>query len=190
MTEIETIRPWCGSDDVALRCVLEAQMRADAAWPPGYARGGDIVQWLGAPATLGRWVAVDVGGSIVGHVGIAPVHSGPLADIWVGALGCQSDAIAEVCRLVVDESVRRHGVSGRLTRHAVRATIQGGRIPVAYALADRSASIAMMVNIGWRVVATACSPQSHHEIVVLVPPQKLVDAARSMRTCATRVATP
>jgi len=121
------VRDWQPADDAGLVAILSAQMRADPGWPPDYARGGDLAEWLGAPATLGRWVAIDAGGLAVGHVGSAPVHPGPLAELWQAAIGCEIDRMAEVCRLVVAIQVRRHGISGLLTRKALRASIERGR---------------------------------------------------------------
>jgi hypothetical protein len=113
-----------------------------------------------------------------------------MADLWLDALGCGLEDIAEICRLIVDATVQRHGVSGHLTRHAVRACVEAGRVPVAYALQSRTASIAMMVALGWRAVANTRSPRTGGEIVILIPPPKLVHAARSATTGSNSKAAP
>lgn len=175
-----TVRAWRNDDDPGLVTIMRAQMEIDSGWPPDYARGGDLAVWLGAPATLGRWVGLlDV--RPVGHVGVAPVSPGAMADLWRDALPCGIDAMAEICRLVVDPQMRRHGLSGLLTRRAVRATVEAGYVPVADALAHRSASLAMMVAAGWRPVGTAPSEVTDGLLVALVPPQRLVEAALAVR---------
>lgn len=170
------VRPWSAADDPELLQILEIQARADPEWPPDYARGGDLAAWLGAPAALGRWVAL-LGDHIVGHVGIAPVREGPLNTLWRSALPSQTGALAEICRLVVDPRARRAGASGALTRKAVRAAIEMGFMPVANALADRQASLAMMIAVGWRTVGSTPEVLPGREVVALIPPQKLIDAA-------------
>ena len=175
------VRPWHAGDDAALVALLRLQMERDPGWPPDYARGGDLASWLGAPATLGRWVATDAADVPVGHVGNAPVHTGPFADLWSGALACDLSVMAEVCRLVVDPRRRRSGLSDLMTRRAVRAAVESGYVPVANALSDRDASLTMMTNAGWRSVGTAISPRTGRELVALIPPQKLIDAAIAAR---------
>lgn len=170
------VRAWEPGDDAGLLRILEVQAQADPGWPPDYARDGDLLAWLGAPASLGRWVA-HVQDRPVGHVGLAPVHAGPMNDLWRAALPPEAGALAEVCRLVVDPGSRRGGVSVLLTRKAVRAAIESGFMPVANALADRNVSLAMMIAAGWRTVGSTRLGFSGRELVALAPPQKLIDAA-------------
>jgi GNAT superfamily N-acetyltransferase len=162
---------------------MQAQMDVDPGWPPDYARGGDLTEWLAAPANLGRWVAVDELGTLVGHVGIGDVRPGPNADSVRSALRCELDAVAEICRIVVDPRVRRQGVSGLLTRRALRACIEAGRVPVSNVLSNRGAWLTMMLATGWRRVGSTRSAVSDGDLVALIPAQKFVDAAlRARRT--------
>lgn len=171
-----TVRPWQRDDDPGLLDVMRVQMERDPQWPPDYARGMDLAAWLGEPATLGRFCALDEG-RIVGHVGIAPPQPGPLCDLWRAALPPAAPALAEICRLVVDPRLRRRGVSALLTRKAVRSAIESGHLPVANALAHREASLAMMLAAGWRAVGSVPSQVADADLVALIPPQKLLDAA-------------
>ena len=171
------VRKWQPSDDSSLVEIMQRQMQADPGWPPGYARGGDLAKWLGEPTTLGRWVAAHVSGALVGHVGSASVHDGPIADLWCAALCCDVAMLAEICRLVVDPRWRRYGIADLMTRAAIRATLESGLVPVANALDDRNASLRQMVAAGWRNVGRATSPKTGLTLVALVPPQKLVDLA-------------
>ncbi len=155
-------------------------MERDPGWPPAYARGGDLGEWLGAPATLGRWVAVDSREEPVGHVGIAPVAPGETAALWTAALGCAVSTLAEVCRNLVIPGMRRTGVSDQLTRVALRAAIDAGRVPVATVLHDRQASIAMMLSAGWRVVGNVIG-SSGRELHVMIPGPRVIAAARAGR---------
>jgi hypothetical protein len=82
---------------------------------------------------------------------------------------------------VIDPRTRRAGISVALTRKAVRAAIEMGFMPVADALADRQASIAMMVAVGWRTVGSTPEVLPGRDVVALVPPQKLIDAALARR---------
>jgi ribosomal protein S18 acetylase RimI-like enzyme len=97
--------------------------------------------------------------------------------LWRAALPPETGALAEICRLVVDRHLRRSGISAALTRKAVRAAIEGGFMPVADALADRDASLAMMLAAGWRTVGSTRAALAGRELVALIPPQKLIDAA-------------
>jgi len=175
-----SVRAWRPDDDPCLVAILRAQMELDPGWPPAYARGGDLGRWLGAPATLGRWVAVDSRGEPVGHVGIAPVAPGETAELWTAALGCEIDTLAEVCRNLVKPGMRRAGVSAGLTRVALRAAIDAGRIPVATVLQDRQASLAMMHSAGWCVVGNVMG-SSGRELNVMIPGPRVIAAARAGR---------
>lgn len=172
------VRPWQPADNPGLVEVMHAQMRSDPDWPPGYARGMDLAAWLGAPATLLRFTALD--GRPLGHVGVAPVQDGALARLWRAALPADSPPLAEICRLVVDPTLRRRGVSVLLTRKAVRATIESGHLPVANALAHRDASLGMMTAAGWKPVGSVPSKVAGVELVALIPPARLIDAARQV----------
>ena len=171
------VRKWQPGDDGALVEMLQRQMLHDPGWPPDYARGGDLAGWLGEPTTLGRWVAVQGTGTLVGHVGNAAAHAGPISDLWCKALRCDVSMLAEICRLIVDPRWRRYGVADLMTRTAIRAALDSGRIPVANALDDRDASLQQMLDAGWRNVGCATSPKTGLQLVALVPPQKLVDLA-------------
>ena len=175
-----TVRAWRPGDDPALVAILQAHMQVDPGWPPAYARGGDLGKWLGAPATLGRWVAVDPRAEPVGHVGIAPVAPGEKAKLWTAALGCDISALAEVCRNLVKPGRRRTGVSAGLTRVALRAAIDAGRVPVAAVLQDRRASLAMMFSAGWRVVGHAVG-NSGRGLNVMIPGPRVIAAVQAGR---------
>jgi hypothetical protein len=155
-------------------------MERDPGWPPAYARGGDLGKWLGEPATLGRWVAVDSGEEPVGHVGIGPVEPGEAADLWTAALGCDPGTLAQVCRNLVEPGMRRSGVSAGLTRVALRAAIDAGRVPVASVLLDRRASLAMMHSAGWCVVGNVMG-SSGRKLNVMIPGPRVIAAARAGR---------
>lgn len=172
------VRRWQPDDDPGLTEVMQAQMARDPDWPPGYARDMDLAEWLGRPATLGRFSALDRG-RLVGHVGVAPVAPGPLADLWRAALPPDLPPMAEICRLVVDPRLRRRGLSGLLTRKAVRHAIESAHVPVANALAHREASLAMMLAAGWTAVGSVPSQVADSDLVALIPPPKLLDAARA-----------
>jgi GNAT superfamily N-acetyltransferase len=176
------VRPWAPEDDPALLAILHAQVAIDPGWPPAYARAGDLLSWLAEPASIARWTAV-ASDIPVGHVGIAPAHEGPLIALWRAALPPETREMAEICRLVVDVRLRRSGISDALTRRAVRTAIELGYMPVANALADRKASLAMMVAAGWQTVGSIVAPRTDRELVALIPPRKLIEAALS-RTLA------
>lgn len=175
-----TVRAWRPGDDPALVAILRTQMQLDPGWPPSYARGGDLGKWLGAPATLGRWVALDPCAEPLGHVGIAPVAPGESAELWTAALGCDISTLAEVCRNLVKPGMRRTGVSAGLTRVALRAAIDAGRVPVAAVLHDRQASLAMMFSAGWRVVGNVVG-NSGRELNVMIPSPRVITAAQAGR---------
>ncbi len=181
MTPRFSIRGWRHSDDPALRALMRTQMDVDPGWPPDYARNTDLAHWLAAPADLGRWVAVDEEGAPVGHVGIGAVHPGPIAEFLRSALKCDLDAMAEICRIVVDPRVRGGGLSSLLTRTALRACIEAGLVPVSNVLSNRGSWLTMMLATGWRNVGSTRSLVSDGDLVALIPPQKFIDAALSVR---------
>ncbi len=162
---------------------MQMQMDLDPGWPPAYARSGDLADWLGAPANLGRWIAVDDAGTPVGHIGIGTVNPGPVAEFLRSALQCDLDNMAEICRAVVDPTARGRGLSGLLTRKALRACIEAGLVPVSTVLSNRGSWLTNMVSTGWRNVGSAKSLVSDGDLVALIPPQKFIDAAlRTRRT--------
>jgi hypothetical protein len=113
-------------------------------------------------------------------VGIAPVPAGANADLWTAALGCEVGELAEVCRNLVALGMRRTGVSAGLTRAALRAAIDLGRVPVAAVLGDRQASLAQMLSAGWRAVGTTVG-MSGRDLQVMIPGPRVVAAARASR---------
>jgi GNAT superfamily N-acetyltransferase len=171
-----TVREWNRGDDADLRTLMRVQMDVDAGWPPDYARTSDLTEWLATPANLGRWVAVDPGGRTVGHVGIGEVHPGPIAELLRSALQCELDAMAEICRIVVDPNVRGRGLSRLLTRRALRACIERRLVPVSNVLSNRGSWLTMMLSTGWRNVGSTRSLVSEGDLVALIPPQKFIDA--------------
>jgi GNAT superfamily N-acetyltransferase len=175
------VREWSPDDDDALRALMQAQMELDAGWPPDYARRSDLAAWLAKPANLGRWIAVDAEGSPVGHVGIGTVHEDALGELLRDALHCGYDAMAEICRIVVDPRVRGRGLASLLTRRALRACIEAGLIPVSTVLRNRGSWLTMMRSTGWRDVGSAPSGVSSNELVALIPRQQFIDAARQAR---------
>jgi GNAT superfamily N-acetyltransferase len=175
------VREWSACDDDALRSVMRAQMEIDPGWPPPYAREADLAEWLAKPANLGRWVANDASGTPVGHVGIGAVRPGPLWEAWQSALHCDLFEAVEICRMIVDPRVRGRGLAALLTRKALRASIEAGRIPVSSVLVNRGSWLAMMLETGWRSVGIVKSSVSDGGLVALIAPQRFVDAAVRMR---------
>lgn len=168
---------WQAGDDPALRRLMQAQMRADPGWPPDYARGMNLTDWLASPADISRWTALEATRPI-GHIGVGSVPEGPMAELWRAALPSGIPPMAEICRLIVDPKMRRRGLANLLTRKAVRSAIEAGYLPVANALEHRDASLAMMTAAGWRVVGSVPSTKvAGGKLIVLIPPRKLIDAA-------------
>jgi Acetyltransferase (GNAT) family len=152
-----------------------AQMSIDPGWPPDYAKSGDLAEWLHRPATLGQWVAVDESEAIVGHVGLGALRPGPIADLVCAALPCGCDDLAEICRIVVDPRARMRGLAGLLTRRAMRASIEGGRVPIATVLDSRGSWLEMMLATGWKNVGKTEARRAHGDLFVLAPPQRFID---------------
>ncbi len=171
-------RAWRSADDDGLRDLMARQMRSDVGWPPDYARSDDLAAWLGRPATIGRWVAVDTADSIAGHVGLGTL-SGAAADLLSCELGCERDRLAEICRLVVEPDTRHRGLASLLTRRAMRSAIEAGRVPVATVLCNRDTWLDMMVNTGWNRIGNVESAVAGSQLAVLLPPQRFVDLAMS-----------
>ncbi len=171
-------RKYRSSDDTGIQALLEEHMRDDDTWPSRWVRDqGDLLGWLRETSDLGRWVGVENNYRILAHVGLVHVPEGPKADIWTKALACELSDIAEVGKLVVHPAYRREGVSALVTRCCVRQTVEMGMIPVATAFASGTASIAMMTNIGWQIAGSMIGLRSNVEILMITPPQQLVEAA-------------
>jgi len=178
--QLITCREVSDADADALRELMRAQMRIDPGWPPGYAKSLDLAAWLGQPATLGRWAAVDEDGRIVGHGGLGRVESGPASQLLCAALDCPGARLAEICRLVVDPAARGRGVAGLLTRKAMRTAIDEGRIPVATVLDNRGTWLQMMLDTGWREVGWLPARSGEGKLALLLPAERLVTLARRM----------
>jgi hypothetical protein len=172
-------RPWVENDDEALRNLMRRQMQADSMWPPAYARCRDPAQWLGQPADLGRWVAVDLQARVVGHVGLGSIRLGPVADLLRPALPCGLERVAEICRLVVDPQARLYGLASLLTRRGLRSAIEAGRVATANVLTNRGSWLDMMQRTGWQYVGETSASTGTETLVVLLAPIRFVRLALS-----------
>jgi GNAT superfamily N-acetyltransferase len=172
------IRPWEPSDRHDLQILLDVHSAVDHGWPPDGA--GDLLEWMAAPCTLGRWVATR-DGVVVAHTGLAAVTPDALSALWTKATGVEPTGLAEVVRGVVHPSERRRGTASRLTGHVMDVAIARGLVPVACALTDREASLAMMHRYGWRRVRETIGRRTGRPIAALVPPDSVVSAAIELR---------
>ena len=169
------VRNWERSDDGSLARILRAQLANDPAWPPSYAHDLDLGDWLGQPADLGRWVCT-CGDEIVGHIGLGRL-SRTSAQGFSAATGYGARRFAELCRTVVDPDQRRLGIAAVLTRTALKASLGMRRIPVATVLTGRGSWLDMMMNTGWQRVGDVAAKAPDERLVLLLAPQKFVDAA-------------
>ena len=173
-----TARKYRFPDESGVSKLLAVHMKSDDHWPPAYARENwNLSEWMAFHSDLGRWVAHDERGVIVGHAGISSVPAGPEADLWMRELSCDITRLAEIARLIVSPQVRLSGVSGLMTRRCVRNAVEQGFVPVANAYASATSSLKMMTNCGWRIVGKVFNEDAQSELCMLIPPQKLVDAA-------------
>jgi len=171
------IRCWRPADDPGLVGILRAQLVNDPAWPPAYAHRLDLGDWLGGPADLGRWVAVD-GRQVVGHIGLGNV-SGSVAEEFSRATGHRADGLAELCRTVVDPHARGNGIASALTRKALKTALIMRRIPVATVLTGRGSWLQMMKDTGWRPVADIEASGSSERLILLLAPERFIDTPLS-----------
>lgn len=176
-----TARKYKPSDELGVSNLLAVHMAKDIHWPPAYARENwDLNEWMAFHSDIGRWVAHDEQGTLVGHAGISSVPAGQEAELWLSQLSCDISRIAEIARLIVSPAVRLSGVSGLMTRRCVRDAVEQGFVPVANAYATATSSLKMMTNFGWRIVGSVFSEEAQSELCLLIPPQKLIDAALSV----------
>lgn len=174
-----TCRAAADTDAPALRSMMHEQQRVDPGWPPDYANREDLADWLARPADLGRWVAEDIGGRVCGHVGLGKVKHEVVSERLCAALECDPDILAEICRMVVVPGLRRYGLSGLLTRRAIRAAIEARRIPVATVLENRGTWLTMMLQTGWREVDRVPSRNAGSALAILAPPVRFERLARA-----------
>jgi len=170
-------RHWRPCDDGALEDILRAQIGADPAWPPKYAHQLKLSTWLGGPADLGRWVAID-DHRILGHIGLGTVN-GAIAQGFTAATGYRSTELAECCRMVVDPQSRGLGIASALTRAAIKAAMTMQRIPVATVLTGRGTWLEMMQNTGWQRIGDIEATTPDERLVLLLAPHKFVAALES-----------
>jgi len=181
-TNVEiSVRKERASDRAGIQSLLDAHMLSDGTWPPPYARSqGNLPDWLGELSTLGRWVALAGAREMVGHVGVSPVDPDiEKSRMFCEFLDCEHERLAEVGRLIVHPEFRRFGVSGLLTKRCIRDSVTSGHVPVASALESAWASQSMMLKFGWQIIGSVMGRRAKRPIVLLTPPQKLVDAALS-----------
>jgi len=180
--ETYSARKYQETDDPGLLALLTEHMRHDDTWPSkGVRENGNLLAWLRENTTLGRWVGLDNLSTVLAYVGIKEVPAGRNAEIWTDDLECEISDIAEIGKLVVHPNYRRKGISAMVTRYCVRQTVEMGLIPVASAYASGKASIEMMTTIGWKIAGYGFGIESNCKIVLLTPPQQLIEAAYTNR---------
>lgn len=172
-----SIRAWDEGDDPALRELMRAQQAGDSGWPPPYARALDPADWLGAPADVGRWVAVDGRERVLGHAGISSVLAADAVKLLAEVLPCPVERAVEICRVVVHPEERFQGLAALLTRRAIRRAIEQHRVVTASVLKNRGSWLAMMLATGWQRVGEIQSSVGAGPMVVLLAPQRFVDLA-------------
>ncbi len=169
------LRNWERSDEASLTGILRAQLACDPTWPPSYAHGMDLSDWLGQPADLGRWVCTSEG-DVVGHIGLGRLTR-TSAENFSAATGYHAQRFAELCRTVVDPRKRKLGIAGALTRTALKASLGMRRIPVATVLTGRGTWLEMMMDTGWQRIGDVAAQAPGERLVLLLAPQKFVDGA-------------
>ena len=97
-------------------------------------------------------------------------------EVFAAATGCPAEQFAELCRTVVDPQCRGAGVAGALTRAALKTSLLMNRIPVATVLTGRGSWLDQMLQTGWQRIGDIASRAPDERLVLLLAPQKFVDA--------------
>ncbi|WP_190139004.1 GNAT family N-acetyltransferase [Streptomyces longispororuber] len=145
------VRPRTGDDLTACVRVLADVHRRDGYpvnWPerPG--------EWLAPASLVGAWVA-ELGGRLVGHVGLARSGAGDLAPgLWGERHGAATELASVVSRLFVAPQARGHGVGALLIGRAAEEARRRGLHPVLDVVASDTAATALYERLGWRRLAT------------------------------------
>lgn len=124
-------------------------------------------EWLSHASPLGAWVA-ELGGRVVGHVGLSRGGEGDLApSFWSDRNGTSMDLTAVVSRLFVAPQARGHGIGALLIGQAVEEARTRGLHPVLDVVASDTAAAALYERLGWELMATVEREWSPSQLVVI-----------------------
>ncbi|WP_063821872.1 GNAT family N-acetyltransferase [Streptomyces sp. e14] len=123
--------------------------------------------WLSQSCAWGAWVA-ELGGRVVGHVGLSRGGEGDLAPgVWSDRNGTSKDLTAVVSRLFVAPQARGHGIGALLIGRAVAEARGRGLHPVLDVVASDTAAAALYERLGWELMATVEQRWSLSQLVAV-----------------------
>ncbi len=114
---------------------------------PRYVPEG-LQQFLAPPYETAAWVA-EIGGAVVGHVGLHQAAVDPTLEAAQRATDLPPEGLAVVARLLVSPAVRRRGVGRALLAHATDHARAAGQRAVLDVTQDAPAAIALYEAAGW-----------------------------------------
>jgi ribosomal protein S18 acetylase RimI-like enzyme len=145
------LRPRLESDIAAVLALLLEVHRFDAyplTWP------ADPKNWIAPARELNAWVAVQVGGLVVGHVALHSVKGHPVCALWSKGTGDDPEQLVALSRLIVSPVLRGRGIGEGLIRVAVRHSHAFGLRPVLDVATTNGRAIDLYRRLGWIQVGT------------------------------------
>lgn len=110
--------------------------------------------WLAqASSSLDAWVA-ELGGQVVGHIGLSRSGAGDAAAaLWSAREGAGTERTAVVSRLFVAPGARGHGIGALLMAEAVHEAGNRGLHAVLDVVSSDTAAAALYERLGWELLA-------------------------------------
>jgi ribosomal protein S18 acetylase RimI-like enzyme len=160
------IEPFSAAHALGAGAALRRAQDADPTYPPAdvIAAWPHLDGWLTAEPVLGQWVALDLGGSVVGHVVAGSVHGYLVVALHTLRPDLDPASLGEVGRLFVDPASRDRGVGAALLSHAsVFLDSRGLRAALAVLGSSRRA-IALYRSLGWEEAGSFAGKQGLNHV--------------------------
>ncbi|GAB2965997.1 GNAT family N-acetyltransferase [Micromonospora polyrhachis] len=130
-------------------------------WP------GQPDEWLTPPLLLASWVA-ELGGQVVGHVGLSRSGAGDAAPVlWSRQAGVPVTDVAVISRLFVSPAARGHGIGALLMARAVQHAQESGLHPVLDVVASDTSATVLYRRLGWDLLGTVDQQWSPSQTVTV-----------------------
>lgn len=124
-------------------------------------------EWLSRASAWGAWVA-ELGGHVVGHIGLSRSAEGDLAPgLWSDRNGTSKDLTAVVSRLFIAPRARGLGIGTLLIDRAVEEARGRGLHPVLDVVASDTAAAALYERLGWELMGTVEQRWSPSQLVAI-----------------------
>lgn len=175
-TEKQTILIRCYQpvDAESINELVSAHAALDTIYRPPEGESGD--EWLahGVGETLVRFVAVQKN-RVVGHIAVGNIDQEMIShQKFREYFKNNVKEFGEIRRGIVHPDLRKTGLGGKLSKYALRWTVEHNLQPVAASLDHRVDSAAMLQHYRWEQIAEFDEP-TWGKVLLWVPPKKIYE---------------